>query len=120
MATFNIPNFTPLYNEVKAYIKDKQGEKGYINTQDNNADNIYAVVYSDDYTMYDAHVKAVRVANDQIEIIYEIDYYGGRIEWKDEDIKNASEDDWEDIYFSDVIHYIPTLISIAEAIDLYA
>ena len=119
MSKINIPDFTPLYNEVKAYIQENQGEKGFINTQNEYADTIYAVVYSDDNTMYDAHVKAVRVANDQIEVIYEMDSYNCRVEWSDEDIKNADEEEWEAIYWSDVIHYVPTLLSIAEAIEEY-
>jgi hypothetical protein len=119
MGKINIYDFTPLYNEVKSYIKEKQGEKGFINTQDERFDTIYAVVYLDDYTMYDAHVKAVRVANEQIEIIYEIDSYSLRVKWSDEDLKNANNEEWEVINNDEVIYYIPTLLSIANYIEEY-
>ena len=123
MSKLNIPDLMPFYNEVKDYIKNHQGSKGYIDTQNESCDFIYAVVYEDVCsrydTMYEARVKAVRVAHDQIEIIYELDSPTCRIVWSDDDFKNAKDDEWECIYWSDVVHFIPTLFSIAEAIEEY-
>lgn len=118
MSKFNL-DFTSLYEQVKEFIENNQGDKGYINVQNDDCDTIYAVVYTDDYTMYDARVKGVRVAHDQIEIVYELDSLYTRIVWSDDDFKNADEDEWEPIYWSETVHFIPTLVSIADAIEQY-
>ena len=45
---FNIPNLEPLYEEVAAYVREHQGEKGYIDCQPSlNGDIIYGIVYDD-------------------------------------------------------------------------
>ncbi len=46
----NIPNLDPLYDEVCAYVKEHQGEKGYIDCQPYQkeaGDTIYCFEYNE-------------------------------------------------------------------------
>lgn len=114
-------DITPLYNAVRDFIKEHQGEKGYINVQDKSKDTIYAVAYEDldYYTLCEGRVKAIRVKDDEIEIIYENEPYYINTVWTDEDIRDADENDWELVLGSEKVFCTQTLYSIAENIDEY-
>lgn len=99
----NIPNLDNLYEVTKDYVKEHQGEQGYINTDDGYCDPIYAVCYNfrtDNVTEH--QVVGVRVnAEDDLQIMVE------------------GESTWESVKHGDVVYYVHTLFSIAESIEEY-
>ena len=72
---FNIPNLDPLYEEVVAYVREHQGEKGYIDCQpyqEETGDIIYGIMYDDEeWRGVEYYVYAVRVLNDDLEVLLE-------------------------------------------------
>lgn len=120
----NIPNLDPLYDEVVAFVKENQGEKGYIDCQpyqENPGDIIYTVVYNYESGWGEERmVFGVRVTNDEegedLEICYEPWMRTYRTIYSEQDFKEA---DWQSVRWSDV-YYIHTLFNIAECIEEYA
>lgn len=111
-----IPDLTPMYEAVRDFVKENQGDKGFICTDDEKCDTIWTIVYSDMYaTSFEYEVKAVRVKNEDLEIIY--DYPG--IIYEDEEIRNRDEDDWSSVQYDDFVYYIPTIFNLAENIQEY-
>jgi len=116
----NIPDFNPLYDEVVAYVKEHQGEKGFINCQPSLGwDIIYAVMYDDDFGAgVEYFVYAVRVVNDDLEVLLEpITRTCRTIYHQDEDF-TSQDANWVSVRWGDV-YYAHTLLNIAEAIDEY-
>lgn len=127
----NIPNFDPLYDEVVAYVKEHQGEKGYIDCQPYNVknpgDTIYTYEFSDFSSTFEERVVYGVRWNEETKdleicfepymrtyrIIYDDDVFRGECKDPDADAK------WYSVRWSDV-HYIPTLLNIAENIEEYA
>lgn len=117
----NIPNFDPLYEEVVAYVREHQGEKGYIDTQDRTLDTIYTFNIDEDGNAYECKVYGVRVMdygpNDyDLEVITEPVMRTYVVEYSDEDFRNSEE--WESVRWSEM-PYIHTLLNIAECIEEY-
>lgn len=122
----NIPNLDALFNEVVAYVKEHQGEKGYIDCQPypkdsaSMGDTIYGIIYDDFYeAVVEKYVYAVRVVNDDLEVLLEniTRYY---TVYEPEDFTDElNEDKWHSVRWSDV-YYVPTLFNIAEVIEEYA
>jgi hypothetical protein len=119
----NIPNLDPLYEEVVAYVKEHQGEKGYIDCQpfmEESGDTIYAIMYDDDeWRGVEYYVYGVRVVDDDLEVLLEPIMNSYRVTYAPDDFTNKdAEDKWFSVRWSDV-YYIPTLFNIAECIEEY-
>ena len=117
-----IPNLDRMFNDVLAFVKEKQGEKGYIDTQDETADGIKCFVFSDVSSQGEERiVYGVRVAQtngaDDLQICYEPFVRTYRVEYAEDDFKTA---DWRSVRWDSDVYYIPTIFNIAEYIEEYA
>lgn len=119
---FNIPNFDRLYEEVMAFVKEHQGEKGYIDTQDPTLDPIYTFNINAFGDAYECKVHGVRVKDygpdegEDLEVITEPCMRTYFVTYGDDDFRNSEE--WESVHWSEM-PYIHTLLNIAENIDEY-
>lgn len=120
----NIPNLDPLYEEVVAYVREHQGEKGYIDCQPSlNGDIIYCFVY-DDYSAQgeERMVYGVRVEDGDLQICFEQYMRTYQVVYDNATFKGENEEDanaeWFSVKWSDV-YYIQTLFNIAECIEEY-
>ena len=114
-----IPCLDTLYEKTKEFVKNHQGEKGYIDTQDERLDTITAIVYDGEYGYASENkVHGVRVnpESDDLEICYEPIMVTYKVEYRDEDFKSA---EWETVRNGDCVNYIPTIFAIAESIEEY-
>ena len=114
-----IPSLDELFEKTKAYVKEHQGEKGYIDCQYDNLDTIYTVVYDGEYGYAtENRVYGVRYnkETDDLELCYEPVMATYKVVYADEDFKNA---EWCSVRFDDCIYFIPTIFSIAESIEEY-
>ena len=129
----NIPNLEPLYDEVLAYVKEHQGEKGYIDCQpyqENPGDIIYTFVYNEESAWGEERmVYGVRVVDDgegdDLQICFEPYMRTYRTIYDDEVFQGKCEDseanaEWYSVRWSDIVYYIPTIFNIAEVIEEYA
>lgn len=108
-----IPDLRPHHDALKAFVKEKQGEKGCIDTKNENgeADDIFGFIY--DYNLQcgvEKRVVGVRVSKeDEIEILFEananLDSFGEEMEWE--------LLDGIDVYF------VETLLNLLENIEQY-
>lgn len=119
---FTIPNFDPLYEEVMAFVKEHQGEKGYIDTQDSTLDPIYTFNIDVNGDAYECKVYGVRVKDygDEgcdLEVITEPCTRTYVVTYEDDDFRTS--DEWESVRWSEM-PYIHTLLNIAENIEEYA
>ena len=118
---FDIPNLDELYRQVVGFVKDKQGEKGYIDCQpfqEPIGDTIYAILHDGEYGYGIEHyVYGVRVKEGELEVLTEPITHTCRVKYEENDFQES--DAWVSVKDGDV-HYIPTLYSIAESIAQYA
>ena len=115
----NYPNLDLLYNEVRDYIAEHQGEKGYIDVQnlDYRGCTIRAFVYdADEFKGVEMKVHGVRVKDGDIQVVCEYEPLNADIVYDDDAFKNAA---WEDIKDSDYVYYYHTLFEIADFIGDY-
>jgi hypothetical protein len=129
----NIPNLDDLYEEVATYVREHQGEKGYIDCQPYQkepGDIIYTFEYNefsgwgeermvygvrwneeerDLEICFEPYVRSYR-------LVYDEKAFKGEYEGEDKDA-NA---EWYSVRWSDIIYFIPTIFSIAENIEEYA
>lgn len=125
---FSVPNFDTLFEEVVAYVRKHQGEKGYIDTQDGTKDTIYTFNFDELGDAYEAKVHGVRVVNYKdgydlevvtepimrtYQVVYDEETFQGRCESEPE--ANA---EWESVRWSEM-PYVHTLLQIAENIEEY-
>lgn len=126
----NIPNLDSLYNEVVAYVKEHQGEKGYIDCQpyqDEPGDVIYTFEYNEVSGWGEERmVYGVRVVDDDLEICFEPYMRTYRLIYTEKGFKGEYEGEdadanaeWYSVRWSDIVYYIPTLFNIAECIEEY-
>ena len=123
----NIPNLDALYEEVCTYVKEHQGEKGYIDCQpyqEEPGDIIYTFEYNEFSGWGEERmVYGVRVEDGELQIcfepymrtyklVYGEDNFLGKC---DEEDANA---DWYSVKWSDVL-YVPTIFNLAENIEEY-
>lgn len=117
----SIPNLDKLFDKVKEFVKANQGEKGYIDCQPSiGSDIIYGMMF-DDFSGFgvEQYVYAVRVVNDDIEILLEPIMRTWRTIYQPEDFTSSdNEDKWFSLKCSDV-YYVATLFNIAEFIEEY-
>lgn len=117
---FGIPDLRPLYEKVRDYVKEKQGKKGYILTDDPDHPAIYTLVYMDkEFEGRESQVKALRVnEKDELQLVYN----SPRIRYTEEDIERDNEenvDQWADLWDDENVYFIPTIFNIAEIIREY-
>ena len=128
---FNIPNLEPLYEEVAAYVREHQGEKGYIDCQPYQKE-AGDIIYTFEYNEFSGWgeeriVYGVRWNEEERDLeicfepymrtchlVYDDDAFQGKCEDKD---ANA---EWYSLQWSDIIYYVPTLFNIADYIEEYA
>ena len=121
---FNIPDLTPMNKAVAAYVKEHQGEKGFINTYDIEADIIWGYRYQEGFgetEVKEQRVVAVAFMDDKLCCLLEdnlVDEYGYPTEVTDDNIKKHL-DCFESVQYSD-IQYVQTIFNIAECITEYA
>lgn len=113
--------YQQLKDEVIAFVKDNQGERGYIDTQSKNGnDTIFAVLYDWDLEeTTEQYVYGVRVMYDCLEVALQpFEHAEDEIpEWTDEDFK---ETQWVSVSENSSDTYFRiTLDSIAENIGQY-
>ena len=122
-----VPDLTPMYEAVCGYVKEHQGEKGYIDTQDERCDTIWSHEYLTDqsFKLIELQVKAVRVnRHGKLQMISDLPFPS--VDYKDENIRSAREDArdpdprWKDVRYSDEVVFVQTLFNIAECIREYA
>ena len=116
-----MPDFNSLYNEVVAYVKEHQGEKGFIDCRhSHNADIIYAIVFDYDYDCgIEQFVYAVRVVNNDLEVLLEPVVRSYRVVYQPEDFTSEeAEEKWQSVKGGDV-YYALTIFNIAESIEQY-
>lgn len=114
-----------LADELKIFVKEHQGEKGFIDLRlQDDEDNhfVYDEIFSIDYTgPYDSPVevkiRAIRYNEefDYLEVLYD----DVNVVWSVDDIKNAEEDDWELIPDCLTLDYVKTIFAITEFINEY-
>lgn len=114
---FRIPSLEPMVQKVTAFVKEKQGGKGFILTDVPSNDDIYDIEYNHEEGRADEfHVKAIRVKNGGLEIITDLH----NVRYDEESVTNAPEDAWQSLQNSDYIYFVPTIFNIAENIWEYA
>lgn len=119
---FDIPNLEDLYRQVVGFVKDKQGEKGYIDCQpfqEPISDTIYAIVYDGEYGNgygIEHYVYGVRVKDGELEVLTEPITHTCHVIYEETDFSQSEA--WLLVKDGDV-YYIPTLFSIAESIAQY-
>ena len=119
---FGIPNLQPMTDAVTDFVRRYQGEKGYVDTQDEGADTIWGYRYGMDNTVHENQVKAVRV-NPQtgaLECIMDDQY----TDWNEDSLQAACKADrdnspWEEVQYGENVMYVQTLFNIAEFIEEY-
>lgn len=111
-----LPDLTPVYNYLVEFIRKYQGEKGYIDLQDERVDTIWAMIWEDDYYYQELQVKAVRVVGkDDIEVICDLP----NINWSEDDLKTADIEEWHSLRYDDYLVYLNTVYSLASNIAQY-
>lgn len=126
----NIPNLDPLYDEVCAYVKEHQGEKGYIDCQpyqEEPGDTIFCFEYNELSGWGEERmVYGVRwnEKEEDLEICFEPYMRTYNVIYDDEVFQGKCESEpeanakWYSVKCSDV-YYVPTLFNIAEFIEEY-
>lgn len=114
-----IPNLDDLYKATCEFVKNHQGEKGYIDTQDPELDTIYAIEWDEEMghgvetkvhgVCYKEEYDALLIVTEPIMRTYQIEYTPDSF---------GEDADWMSVRYSDV-YYIPTLFNIAENIHEY-
>ena len=111
-----IPDLSTMYEAVRDFVMEHQGDKGFICTEDNGGDTIWTYVYDDTLSsIHEFQIKAIRVKNNRIEILYDL----SQIYYEDEMVKIQSEDEWYDVQYADLILYVQTIFNIAECVQEY-
>lgn len=118
-----IPNLDKLYDSLKEFIEAHQGEKGYVDCQPSRRlDSIFAIIYDDDEGRGVEHyVYALRVKEGDIEVLLESILRSHLVVYEEADFHGEETEGtrgWFSLRSSDV-YYVPTIFSIAEAIEEY-
>lgn len=129
----NIPNLDGLYEEVATYVREHQGEKGYIDCQpyqEEPGDIIYTFEYNEFSGWGEERmVYGVRWNEEErdLEICFEPYVRSYRLVYDEKAFKGEYEGEdkeanaeWYSVRWSDIIYFIPTIFSIAENIEEYA
>ena len=108
---FGLPNLEEIYQKVCAYVKEHQGELGYICTwEENEGGSPWAMCYTGrDCDYFETEIQAVRVKDDKLQILLR--------SW--ESIEEREEVDWSNVKYDDFVVFLNTLFSIAEEIECW-
>ena len=114
-----IPNLTPLYEAVCKFVKEHQGEKGYIDVQPEVGDTIYTFVYNYDTQLREecvVHGVRWNEKTQDLEIVYEPYALSSKVEFDDWGFKGLYKDEdanakWDSVKDSDVVYFVPTIFS---------
>lgn len=115
------PDLEPMYQAVCQYVKDNQGEKGYIDCQPSLGwDVIYGMMYDDDFGGgTEQYIYAVRYKDNDLQALLLPISRGWRTIYQPEDFTSEeAEENWFSVKWSDV-YYVPTIFNIAEFIEEY-
>ena len=129
----NIPNLDDLYEEVATYVREHQGEKGYIDCQPYQKEP-GDIIYTFEYNEFsgwgeERMVYGVRWNEEErdLEICFEPYMRTYRLVYTEKGFKGEYEGEdkdanaeWYSVRWSDIIYFIPTIFSIAESIEEYA
>ena len=127
-----IPNLDEMYDDVVAFVKAHQGEKGYIDCQPYKEEELGDIIYTFVYNEVsgwgeERMVYGVRVIDEgegeDLEICFEPYMRTYRSIYDDDVFRGTCEDpdanaEWYSVKWSDV-YYIPTIFNIAETIWEY-
>lgn len=115
-----IPSLNTLYEITKEYIRSRQGSKGYIPTQALRRDTIYGYAFVDvDMHVIEVRIHALRVKDNDIQIIYDCDTCGSKtVTYQHEDF-TADNAPWVSFKNADML-FPQTLMNIAEFIHEFA
>ena len=128
---FNIPNLDDLYEEVATYVREHQGEKGYIDCQPYQKEP-GDIIYTFEYNEFsgwgeERMVYGVRWNEEErdLEICFEPYVRSYHLVYDEKAFRGEHEDkdanaEWYSVRWSDIIYFIPTIFSIAENIEEYA
>lgn len=120
-----------LADELRKFVKEHQGEKGFIDLrlQDDEDkrfvyDEIFSIAYTGPYeSPVEVKMKAIRYNEkyDVLEVLYDERFGGGvNVVWSVDDIKNADdEEDWDILNESQVLDYTKSVFAITEFINEY-
>lgn len=113
----SIPDIMPLYNHLVEFVKEKQGEKEFILTDNSGNDTMWAVVWDGELgnTFYELEIKGVCVKDDKLYICVD----ESQITYTDADLAQTNDEDWLSILFDDRILFAQTLFSLAECLYEY-
>lgn len=128
-----IPNLDEMYEDVCKYVRENQGEKGYIDCQpyqEEPGDIIYTYEWTDFSGIFEERmVYGVRWNEEEQDLeicfepymrtyrtIYDDKTFRGLYEGEDADA-NA---EWYSVKWCDSVLYIPTIFNLAENIEEYA
>lgn len=120
---FSIPDLTPMLDAVEAFVKEHQGEKGFILTDNPENDTIWAICYDETQnSAWEPEVKAVRVNKhgvlqaviDNSSVCYDEERVA-KIPEETQDVCGF----WLDVRYDDYLYFIPTIFNIAENIEEY-
>jgi len=113
---FCIPDLSPMYEKVCEFVKEHQGEKGFICTDDPECDTIWMIYYSyEDWSVYEYEVKAVRIHEGNLQILFD----SPSVNYTEESIMPVDQNEWYDVQYSEFVYFIPTIFNIAENIQEY-
>ena len=112
-----IPDFDELYKQTCDFVREHQGEKGYIDTnnEDGKNDTIYGIFCGYEGIM-EIKIHGVKCNGENLLIVWEVVTNDSlKIIFSDEDFKDAI---WENVRYGDYLYHY-TLMNIAEAIHEY-
>lgn len=111
-----VPSLDRLYASVREHIRQHQGEKGFISTQNPALNPIACFVWMDGQNV-EYKIHGLRVKNDNIEIVFDCDNVGAaRIEYNVESF-NAPDADWRILQKGGDLMYVQTLFNLAMNIE---
>lgn len=120
-AKIRVPSLDWLYDDVVAFVKERQGKKGYIDVQPAlNLDGIHCFVFEEETGCgEEKNVYGVRVVDsdgaDDLQVCFESFTRTYDVKYRKKDFIEAK---WMSVRWSDV-YYVPTIFSIADNIEEY-
>ena len=122
---FGIPDLTPMLEKVSEFVKDNQGEKGFIKTYEDELNTIYGYRHEYNYgeTILREHrIVAVAYMDNELCVLMDDNMVDENwvplSEYTEEAIKEHL-DEFESVRWSDIM-YIQTIFNIAKYITEYA
>lgn len=121
--TFNLPDTTQLLNEVSNFVRDNQGEKGFISTYDTTCDIMHGCRYQEGFggtELKEYRIVAVAFMDGELCCLLEdnmVDKDGHPVDVNDTTISERL-DKFESVRYS-YIMFVQTIYNIAEVLEEY-